>query len=238
MSRGTLDAASRRGVDVRRPGQRRRRFDSGRCPLRLVILPALIMCGACELVTEPETEPGIDEIDCLLPAFPQVSITLDAEVGDWAGVEPLAVDAQGDDSPLFTGDDLRAVYVAQSSTDVFVRVDLWEDVNRTFRNGYPAEGKDGRYDIRLGEVAGPFRDLTVGIAFDGEVWSVGHNGANSNAPAGLRGPSFVAVAGSIIEFRAPLSLIGNPSGFSEVWAAALTSDADELDRVGKTCHSN
>ncbi|HUE73101.1 MAG TPA: hypothetical protein VMP01_19610 [Pirellulaceae bacterium] len=235
MIRGTLDTTFGRGVDVRRPGQRRLPFDSGRFPLRLVILPALIMCGACEVGTEP----GTDGRECLLPAFPQASITLDAEVGDWTGVEPLAVDAQGDDSPLFTGDDLRAVYVAQSSTDVFVRVDLWEDVNRNFRNGYAEEGKDGRYNLRLGiPPPGPFAELSVGIAFDGEVWSVGHNGANSNAPAELQGPSFVAVAGSTIEFRAPLSLIGNPSRFSEVWAEALTTSAEVLDRVGKTCHSN
>ena len=41
----------------------------------------------------------------------------------------------GGDSPQLTGDDLRAVYVAQSSEDLFVCVDLWESVNPNFGNG-------------------------------------------------------------------------------------------------------
>ena len=84
-----------------------------------------------------QDEDGLD--DCLLPAFAEASITLDAQVGDWAEVAPFALDAQGDDSPQFTGDDLRAVYLAQSSEDLFVRVDLWEDVNTNFGNGLPTK---------------------------------------------------------------------------------------------------
>ena len=217
------------GVNIRRRGQPRLPFQGRRCPLWLVTLPVLIVCVGCGS--------SVDEDDCRLPAFPDASITLDGQVGDWAGVEPFALDAQGDDSPQFTGDDLRAVYVAQSSEDLFVRVDLWEDVNTNFGNGPPDE-ENGRYNLRLDNV-GPFHDLNVGIAFDvdrGE-WSVGHNGANSSAPSGLEGPTFVSVAGSIIEFGVPLSLIGNPSGFTEVRAEALTTLAQQLDQVGQACVS-
>lgn len=76
------------------------------------------------------------------------------------------------------------------------------------------------------------------ITLDGQVddWAgVGHNGSNSSVPSGLEGPNFVAVAGSIIEFGVPLSLIGNPSGFMEVQAEALTTAAQELDQVGLAC---
>ena len=84
---------------------------------------------------------------------------------------------------------------------------------------------------------GSFPHLDVGIAFDSDVgeWSVGHNGANSVAPDGLEGPTFVSVAGSVIEFGVPLTLIGNPSGFTEVMAESLTTNADELDQVGRAC---
>ena len=203
----------------------------GRFPLSFVTVPVLIVCVGCGLSVDP------DQDDCLLPAFSDASITLDGQVGDWSGVEPLALDPQGDDSPQFTGDDLRAVYVAQTSQDLFVRVDLWEDVNTNFGNG-PVDEENGRYDIVLDNV-GPFPVIHVGIAFDidrGE-WSVGHNGSNSIVPDGLEGPTFVAVVGSIIEFGAPLSLIGNPSGFTEIRAAALTTAAQELDQVGQSCVS-
>lgn len=153
-------------------------------------------------------------MNCPLPAFAEASITLDGQVDDWAGVEPLALDAQGDDSALFTGDDLRAVYVAQSATDLFVRIDLWDDANTSFGNGPAADSEDGRYNILLNN-DGPFPNISIGIAFDLDLgeWSAGHNGSNSSVPSGLEGPNFVAVAGSIIEFGVPLSLIGNPSGF-------------------------
>jgi hypothetical protein len=45
------------------------------------------------------------------------------------------------------------------------------------------------------------------------------------------------VAGSVIEFRAPFTLVGDPSLFSELWAKSLTTDALELDVVGKVCTS-
>ena len=115
------------------------------------------------------------------------------------------------------------------------RVDLWEDVNTNFGNGPPDE-EYGRYNLLLNSV-GSFPHLDVGIAFDSDVgeWSVGHNGANSVAPDGLEGPTFVSVAGSVIEFGLPLTLIGNPSGFTEVMAESLTTNADELDQVGRAC---
>ncbi len=225
----------------------------GRSALRLVILPVLIVCMGCGLSDDDGFAPDDDELapdedgpaqdeegldECLLPAFPQASITLDAQVGDWAGVAPFALDEQGDDSSQFTGDDLRAVYVAQSSEDLFVRVDLWEDVNRNFGNGPPDE-EYGRYNVLINSV-GSFPHLVAGIAFDRDVgeWSVGHNGANGVAPDGLEGPTFVSVAGSVIEFGVPLSLIGNPSGFTEVLAASSTTNADELDQVGQACVSD
>ena len=203
------------------------------CP-RVVVGVVVLVLGvtACDSSSTP-TSP--DEFGCRLPAFSVASITLDGQVGDWAGVEPLALDEQGDDSPQFTGDDLRAVYVAQSSEDLFVRVDLWENVNRAFGNGTIQDREDGRYHIRLKNV-GPFPEMEVGIAFTKAQWSVGHNGASSGVPDGLEGPTFVAVFGSVIEFGAPLSLIGNPSGFTEVRAEAYSlAAAQVLDQVGRAC---
>ena len=134
---------------------------------------------------------------------------------------------------MFTGDDLRAVYVAQSSQDLFVRVDLWETVNTNFGNG-PVDEECGRYNIVI-ENVGSFPRIDLGIAFDIDAgeWSVGHNGANWQVPDGLEGPTFVAVVESVIQFGVPLSLIGNLSGYTEVQAEALTTDAVQLDEVGR-----
>jgi hypothetical protein len=199
----------------------------------------LVVGGACEPpmgFDENDDDPSdAEEETCLLPAFPTASVTLDGEVGDWEGVEPLVLDAQGDDSSELNGDDLRGVFVAQSSDALFVLITLWEDVNANFGNG-PIDEEWGRYEIDLKDV-GPFPAMFIGIAFDtdGGVWSVGHNGASADTPDGLAGPAFVAVAGSVIEFGVPLNLIGNPSGFTEVAALSMTTEADTLDHVGQAC---
>ena len=64
---------------------------------------------------------------------------------------------------------------------------------------------------------------------------MGHNGASAEVPPGLEGPSFVGVAGSVIEFGVPLALIGSPSAFSEILAESATADDVQLDGVGKAC---
>ena len=206
--------------------------------LRLLVFPILILFVGCDSFSGPDGDEDAGEPfdnTCLLPPFAAASITLDGLVDDWAGVDPLALDEQGDDSPLFTGDDLRAVYVAQSSQDLFVRVDLWETVNTNFGNG-PVDEEYGRYNIVI-ENVGSFPRIDLGIAFDVDAggWSVGHNGASSQVPDGLEGPTFVAVVESVIEFGVPLGLIGNPSGYTEVQAEALTTDAVQLDEVGQAC---
>ena len=129
----------------------------------------------------------------------------------------------------------RALYVAQSATHLFMRLDLWENVNTNFGNG-PIDEEYGRYALELASDA-PIDHMFLGIAFDrdGGVWSLGHNGASAEAPAVLEGPSFVSVAGSVIEFGASLDLIGNPSVFTEVRAESATTDDQELDGIGKTC---
>lgn len=233
---GTLENTGSRGGDRARRGAHGGPIHRARLPLWCIILPVLMLGAECGSPSSPgEDDSDFDEDVCLLPAFSAASITLDGQVGDWDGITPLAVGAQGDDSPELTGDDLRAVYVAQSSEDLFVRVDLWESVNTNFGNG-PIDEEWGRYAVEIDNV-GPFPEMSIGVAFDvdrGE-WSAGHNGGSTGVPSGLEGPTFVAVVGSVIEFGVPLSLIGNPSGFTEVWGLALTTIADTLDIVGQAC---
>ncbi len=94
--------------------------------------------------------------------------------------------------------------------------------------------------LRRFTLGGPVPVMMIGIAYDQDIgeWSVGHNGASTGVPSGLEGPTFVAVVGSIIEFGIPLSLIGNPSGFTEVRAEALPTGAQESDEVGQACVSS
>jgi hypothetical protein len=58
-----------------------------------------------------------------------------------------------------------------------------------------------------------YPNLTLGIAYDPTQgqWSLGYNGANSDAPPALQGGTYVGVSGAVVEAKAPLSDIGNPS---------------------------
>lgn len=52
-------------------------------------------------------------------------ITIDGEFGDWAGVAPAVVDAEGDSSSL----DFREVCVANDEDYLYVRVKLSTEIN-------------------------------------------------------------------------------------------------------------
>lgn len=138
------------------------------------------------------------------------SITVDGDPGDWSGINALATDPQGDDSPSYTGDDIKGLYVAKDSDDLYLRMDLWENANTSFGNGPAPEA--GRYAFSI-ENNGPYGHMYPGVAYDDSLsqWSLGHNGSSSDVPPGLEGPGFVGVSGGVIELRVPLVLVGDPS---------------------------
>lgn len=50
------------------------------------------------------------------------TITMDGEISDWEGIEPVIIDPVGD-VVVYSGLDISAIYVAQDSNNFYVRVD-------------------------------------------------------------------------------------------------------------------
>jgi hypothetical protein len=162
--------------------------------------------------------------------IPSRTITVDGIPTDWDGIAALATDPQGDDFPSIYGDDIKALYIARDANHLFVRMDLWENVNISFQNSPPPY--DGRYSISIDNV-GPYPYLELGIAYDSYAsqWSLGYNNSSSGVPPGLEGANFVGVNGNIIELKIPLNLIGNPSRYYKINGEVhfqYDSQSDEL----------
>ena len=159
--------------------------------------------------------------------IPTRTITADGDPADWAGADTLVTDPQGDDSPTQTGADVMALFVARDVNNLYLRMDLWDDVNMNFRNG--PSPYHGRYTFRL-DNDGPYDRMHLTIAYEDSVqsWSLEEPGPND--PPGLAGPDYVGVSGSVIELRVPLDLIGNPSNYSTIGGSAEYYNGD-IDRV-------
>lgn len=166
--------------------------------------------------------------------IPTATISTDGATGDWYGISPMAGDWQGDSSPAYTGDDIRALYMAKDDDNLYLRLDLWENVNYTFGNG-PAPN-EGRYSFHLPN-DGPYPHLYVSVAHDANTtqWSMGYNGSNGpSTPPSLQGPQLVGVSGEVIEVRVPLLDIGSPSVFSRVHAEVVNCCAPGFTVIDRT----
>ena len=182
---------------------------------------------------------GIDE------PIPTASISVDGNSSDWVGVPIAAYDFENDDfydyyhDPMFyEGDDIEAIYIGQDGLDLFLRMDLYENVNTYFGNA--PSPNEGRYSFYL-ENNGLYPHLYISLAYNPFVgWSLGYNGSNGDAPSSLEGPLYVGVLGQVIEVKVPLTLIGNPTIFyrikGEVVNCCLLSGWTTLDETH--CLSN
>lgn len=145
--------------------------------------------------------------------IPSRVITLDGDPTDWAGIARMAVDWENDENPNFTydGDDLEALYVAQSADHLYLRIDLWENVNTSFGNGPSPD--EGRYSAHFGSDSLSYPDLYLSVAYDSgnTRWALGFNGGNPpGSPPDLDDrPDLVGVNGTVIEMAVPLTSIGS-----------------------------
>jgi hypothetical protein len=174
------------------------------CTSSLVLLSAAIAEGAAGNQCSPFL-------------IPTETITVDGDAGDWSSIDAALEDPQGDDSVGYTGDDIQALYLAQDSDNLYLRMDLWENVNPIFGNGPPPN--EGTYEFTLYN-DGIYPGLRFTVAYDvfdtNSQWCLGCN--DSGVPAELIGPDLVGVSGSVIEVKVPLSTLGNPTYFDEIRA--------------------
>ena len=117
----------------------------------------------------------------------------------------------------YVGDDISALYVARDSDNLYLRMDLWENANTSFANGPPPH--EGVYSFIVNN-NGTYPNLTLTVEFDffqtNSQWCLGCN--DTGVPPELVGSDLVGVSGSVIEVRAPLSTIGNPTIFDNISA--------------------
>ncbi len=144
-------------------------------------------------------------------------ITVDGNISDWSGVNVLAWDWQDAYYPDFPGADIQALYLARDATNLYLRLDLWENANPNFGNA--PDPYRGRYSFRLIN-NGPYPDLFLSVAGGYLQWSLGFNGSNgSGVPALLDDrPDLVGVNGKVIEVKIPLWIIGYPTEFQRIYA--------------------
>lgn len=150
--------------------------------------------------------------------IPTATITVDGNTTDWSGISALATDPQGGDSSTsYTGDDIKDIYVAKDSTNLYISMDLWENANTNFGNGPSPHEGDYRVRINSNSSTYPTLELTTSYFYCGQ-WSLYCNdsGSSSEIPSLIQGPSYVGVNGSVIEFKVPLSVIGNPTDFYSI----------------------
>lgn len=149
--------------------------------------------------------------------IPNATITLDGNITDWNSGALSLNDSQNDYLSAYTGTgaDIKSLYIAKDSSNLYVRMDLWDNANTNFWN-YPPPN-NGCYRLMV-DCNGPYRNFGIGIAYNNSLgrWEMGYNGANSSSvPSGLQGPAFVGVSGGVIEIKIPLSNLGNPTEFYE-----------------------
>ncbi len=176
-------------------------------------------------------EPSFEEIN-----IQTATITVDGDPGDWLGIDPLVSDPPDDDSPDYTGDDIKALYAAQDAEHLYLRMDLWENVNTNFRNEQPPN--DGLYYFLVSSNA-DFAAMFMGINYENvdSAWRLRNN---ESMPQGLEGFEYVGVAGSVIELKLPFAMIGTPTAYFDIIGDAVTTAGDEfvaLDEVRKTATS-
>jgi hypothetical protein len=96
---------------------------------KLLIIPCFLLACLMPALCRAQIDLGVP--------IPTATMAIDGLVQDWAGIEPFAVDFEGD-SLCETGTDLRTLYLAQDTAYLYWRVDT---VSGTYALGTPENGK-------------------------------------------------------------------------------------------------
>lgn len=101
---------------------------------------------------------------------------------------------------LIRGADIQALYLARDATNLYLRLDLWENANPNLGNA--PDPYRGRYSFRLIN-NGPYPDLFLSVAGGFLQWSLGFNGSNRSCVPALFDdkPNLVGVNVKVIEVQ-------------------------------------
>lgn len=129
------------------------------------------------------------------------SIKIDGDKADWADLEPICIDAKGDDTKGVEGTDILAVYAAiMDDQSLYILFETFGEPNKDASYVFPIDvNGDGDWDYSVGFTAHDawFYDLT--------------DYANGEWPEKWESLADVAIAfDEVAEFKMPISKIGNP----------------------------
>ncbi|MBF0376652.1 MAG: formylglycine-generating enzyme family protein [Desulfamplus sp.] len=170
-----------------------------------VVVCLTVISIVCSYFVNAEAFNGFN--NCIEKEISNASISIDGNFNDWNAVTSFISDPSGDSDNTMTGDDIKAVYFAKDDSNIFIKVDLWENLNTSFWN-YPPPN-DGRYNVSI-------NNIYVGIAYNSSSgkWEIGYNG--SGGPSGLKGSSYVVTSSQSIELKIPFSYLDTSSEFKVV----------------------
>jgi hypothetical protein len=135
--------------------------------------------------------------------IPFANIVIDGDASDWAGVQPIETDPEGDKGDMFAstpGTDLKAVYIARDNTYLYFMMTMYDSG--------PMPLSDGIYVVE-------FQQYLNQIHTPGDlVCSAGYEGVNKWVAVGDRGPgwfissydlTYVALGSGWLEWKVPIA---------------------------------
>lgn len=134
--------------------------------------------------------------------IPFASITLDGNPPEWGSIDPVCIDAQGDDNTAYTGADIKSFKFAQDSNYLYVMADFYDGIPNT------ALGQADLWAYQFhfayaGTSGGDLSDYidSLGVSHDGSQWDINYLSLLNGVSGSLTGSS-VAVD-SVIELKIP-----------------------------------
>ncbi|MGA1824107.1 MAG: hypothetical protein ACMUIP_05520 [bacterium] len=130
-------------------------------------------------------------------AVPYATITLDGNGNDWADIDAVENDPQGDDISDYSGADIKCYKVAQDQNNIYIWSEMWDGSPNSidFRGGH---FNPNWYQYHL--LGGGDSIAAVGVSYDGVMWSSSLSSAT-------------VACGSGIELSIPKSALGGVSSF-------------------------
>lgn len=145
--------------------------------------------------------------------LPSRTITIDGSATDWAGIQPVFVDEQGDENPAadFVGTDIKAFYLAKDEQFLYMMIELYD--------GNPKTDMTTVYQFQANQ--SPVKYDTAGDYFVGAYTSpvstnsfvlVNQRTATDDNRIAQYDSSYMEIGSKRVEWKAPLSDMGNLAG--------------------------
>ncbi|MBU1752696.1 DUF11 domain-containing protein [bacterium] len=187
--------------------------------------PEIIGTPTSVVVEAGSASSGVDfELNYTIPSLPRIpmpfaTIIVDGTGTDW--IQPAGTDTQGDNiapgtGTILTGSDLKSVSIARDEAMLYLRLDLWGNVNPMFQNNNSNPARCGSYRFQIRTNANTCNNIELAVVScsdSGGSWTIQAWDRNIQQNI-LMQAGTVATNGGTIELSLPLSALGYPSEFT------------------------